>query len=147
MCGLCASRERARHVRCACGPGRSVRARRLAVCVRAARAVGRARRALLLICWPGRLPVTVDSHKPHRSLLSPSPLPNLVIPLLPWQLSPSLSLSQSLDLSLSLTLFLSRSFSLSLSLSQSSALFSSLLLSVHKHSSCISFYTILAELR
>jgi len=107
-------------VRCACGPGcRSVRARRLAVCVRAARAVGRARRALLLICWPGRLPVTVDSHKPHRSLLSPSPLPNLVIPLLPWQLSPSLSLSQSLDLSLShsLSLPLSRTFfSLSLSL-------------------------------
>jgi len=76
----------------------------------AARARRLAAQALLLICWPGRLPVTVDSQKPHRSFAASHPLPNLVIPLLPWQLislSPSLSLLQiSLTLSLKLSLSL-----------------------------------------
>lgn len=81
-----------------CGVACAARARRLAA------------QALLLICWPGRLPVTVDSQKPHRSSAASHPLPNLVIPLLPWQLI-------SLPLSVSCNLFDFISLKLSLSLS------------------------------
>jgi len=106
------------------------------VCVRAARARRLAAQALLLICWPGRLLVTVDSQKPHRSFSASHPLTkfsdtSVTVVTLSLSLAPSSSLfnTQSL-ISYNFYLFLFQTFSLSIYLS----LLPSFSISLYRHS-------------